>query len=79
VVQVLDDGVRAGKKQTFVPVLAPADQPRWLAIGAVHFEDLGVSVRFPEMVALDHQPITNCCAHHITSCIDLRQAFWGSR
>ncbi len=70
VVEVLDHGVWAGKDQAFVAVVAPAHHPGWLAVSAVDLKDLGVSVGFPEVVALDHQPIPHCCSHGTFCCVD---------
>jgi hypothetical protein len=61
-VQVVDVGVGPWKEQALVPRVGPADSERRLSIGA-RFENLRVTLWFPNLVRPDHDPITHFSSH----------------
>jgi hypothetical protein len=56
---VLDDRIGSGEEQTLVPVVVPTHDIRRRAVTPVDLEDLRVAVGFSDVVALDHDPVTD--------------------
>ena len=65
--EVLDRSVRTGKEEALVAVISPADDVGRCTVLAAHFDDLGVTVRFADMVTLDDEAITHTCSHENAS------------
>lgn len=61
--EVLDLCVGPWEEQALVAVITPSDQPGRRTIFAVHLQHLAVLVGGTNVVSLDDQPITDCCAH----------------
>ena len=61
--EVLDTRVRSWKEKAFVAVIAPPYDVRRRPFFSVDFQDIGVPVRFADVMALDHAPITDIRLH----------------
>jgi hypothetical protein len=60
---VLDARVGAREEEALVAV-RPSDAVRRGAVLTPNFQDLGVALGVPDVMALDDQPITDLCVHH---------------
>src|SRR5262245_15392373 len=61
--EVLHARVRSREEQAFVAVIAPTHDVRRTPFLSVNFQNLGVPVGFADMMALDHDPITDTRSH----------------
>jgi len=61
--EVLDARVRSREEKAFVAVIAPPNDVRRRPFFSVDFQDLGVPVGFADVMALDHDPITDIRSH----------------
>ena len=68
---MLNGRVRSREEQAFMTVVAPPHQIGGPAVGASDFQDLGVAVAVSDVVALDHQTITDFCTHQRLLCSNL--------
>jgi hypothetical protein len=62
VLEVLHVGVGTGKEETLVPIVPPNNKG-WPIVGTSNLEDLAISLRFADVVALDYDPISNVGLH----------------
>jgi hypothetical protein len=63
VIQVPDLGVASWIYQALVTVLGPANHVWGLTVVALDLDDLSVSLRLSNTMALDYQPVALLCAH----------------
>jgi hypothetical protein len=57
-----NEGVAAGKDQTLMAVIGPANPVRRTSVLA-NFEDLGITVEIADVMTTDDQSVTLLCMH----------------
>jgi hypothetical protein len=62
---VLDRRIRAREHEPLVPVVTPSHPEGRCAVLSVHFEDLGITVALSDVVPLDHESVSDRCAHDV--------------